>query len=619
MKKETAKECLKAGFAYFVFAAALFALQLAMYIRSGLATGTMDACAWLFFVTSCVSHGTILALIPYLLLFMPPALSGHRKTGYVLMIAGVSLVSILLFLNMQVFALYRFHINRFVINLVFGNHAEEVFTFDTLIYVKEFLLFAVLIAVCAGMSVPAARLGKRCSGRVAAGVVGIMAACTLTANGIHAYGDFVLKFSVLNTRGMLPYYYPLTARGFFAGLGFRPPNEELPSEGLEMAQRSVLYPVHPLDVKARADKPNIVLILIDSWSKRSLSAECMPNTYRYAGESLWYDNHISSCNRTQGGVFGIFFSVPSYYWDIFYQQGKSPLFINQMLEQGYKCQVYPGASLSTYPPFDKVVFHRIPGLNTETEGNTVYERDCRLTENFIGDMRRNARQGGPFFSMLFYDLPHSFELTEDKLTRFTPSAKYMDYTSLSNSTDPLPIFNLYRNTCYQTDSLIGRAIDAIGEEGIADNTIVIITGDHGQEINECGKNFWGHASNFSKWQTHTPLILHLPGKEREARRLTHRTTHYDIVPTLMTEALGVTNPVEDYSMGHLLSDTCSRKWHTMAKDRSLVFITDNDTIVEKTGDGILLVTDAELNLAPEYRFNAKELNAAIKNLDRFLK
>ena len=622
MKKTSTKKSMKTGFTYFIAATALFAVQFMFYMKGSTVLEIMDFSGWLFFVTSCVSHAACFALVPFLLLFTPFGLFGRWRTGGVLMTTGVSLLSIFIFLNMQVYDIYRFHINGFVINMLMSDGAGEIFKFDTMLYVKEIAFFLLLIAVCTCLWIAVLRYSERVKRSALWSATGIILACTLFAHLFFVYAEFNLKQTVINCKKMIPYYFPLKARTLLRDLGFTPPNGHFSSEGIGTASGEIIYPLHPLKAAAELSReqcPNIVLILIDSWNKRSLTPECMPNTYAYAKDNLWFDNHVSSANRTIGGVFGLFFAIPSYYWDIFDEHNVSPVFIDRMLELGYRCQVYPSAEISYFVPFERVIFNKIKGVNTSTEGATVYERDRRVTENFIADLNKQAGSGQPFFSMLFYDLPHSFELPEDKLTRFTPSDKYIDYTKLNNDTDPTPVFNLYRNCCYQTDIFVGQALKAIEESGVADNTIVIITGDHGQEFNENKKNYWGHPSNFSIWQIGVPLICHFNGNERPVGRRTYRTTHYDIVPTLMTEALGVANPPSDYSMGRLLSDSTSRKWHTMSKYESIVFLLDNDTILEKTSSDGIEITDARLNIVDGYHVNAKEFNAAIKNLNRFLK
>ena len=77
--------------------------------------------------------------------------------------------------------------------------------------------------------------------------------------------------------------------------------------------------------------------------------------------------------------------------------------------------------------------------------------------------------------------------------------------------------------------------------------MIILTGDHGQEFNDNGLNFWEHATNFTKYQVQTPLVIYWPKTKR--RQINYVTNHFGIVPLLLTKILGVQNPTSDYSAG----------------------------------------------------------------------
>jgi membrane-anchored protein YejM (alkaline phosphatase superfamily) len=60
--------------------------------------------------------------------------------------------------------------------------------------------------------------------------------------------------------------------------------------------------------------------------------------------------------------------------------------------------------------------------------------------------------------------------------------------------------------------------------------------------------YWGHGSNFTRWQTQTPLIVMAPG-QFVAKQEKKVSLHQDVVPTLMQEVLGCAAPVNTYSNG----------------------------------------------------------------------
>ena len=611
MEKHTTQDLLKRGFLFYAASTLLLAVQLMCYLFGSSTIELMDFFGYLFFITSCISHAAMFALIPYLL-YMLLVWMGFRRTAIWVQVSLVVLLCLLNQLNAQVYALYRFHINGFVLNMVFGPGAGDIFTFNASLYIKEILLFIGL-----GVGVYAIwRLSQWIWQRKHKAYVGIVMAtvvlCTLFAHLSHIYGSFVSHTSVVRSAKLLPYYFPTTAYSLMFNMGIQPANDsrQLHNGG----SGTICYPITPLQTVRPDSLPNIVLILLDSWNKRALTPECMPNTYRFATENQWFTNHVSGSNGTRSGVFSLFFGLTCYYWEDFEAARINPLLVERLLKLGYDFRTYPSATLGN-PNFASVLFRSVPHLRTHTEGKTALERDTKLTTDYLADLHRDQKNKRPTFSFLFFDLPHSFELSEKDNRKFTPAWAYADYTKLNNDLDPTPFFNLYRNTCYQDDILLGRIFNALKQQGMLDHTVVIISGDHGQEFNENKKNYWGHNGNFSVWQIGVPLICHFP--HQSAQKHTYRTTHYDIVPTLMHDYLGVKNPTGDYSMGKLLSDKSGRGWHIVGSNLNYAFVIEGDSILEKQPEGGLDVYDAKMNPVANYRINVKKFNRAVDNLNRF--
>mgnify|MGYP000740702389 FL=1 len=607
---------IKQGCLFYAFSTLLITLQFGLYITDSSILEMMDLGGWLFFITSCISHAAMFALIPYLLSLIF-TFCKCTKTARIVQIVGIILLCIINYLNSQVYAIYHFHINGFVLNMVFGEGASEIFNFDIMLYLKEIALFLVVAAIVIGVWYVSYLLWKKRQKAYAWTIAGCIIGCTLFAHLCHIYGAFYQQPSVMKSSALLPYYFPTTSNGLLQKLGCTPPRESMiQMNGKQSAD--IQYPIQPLQKeKMNPDSlPNIIFILIDSWNTRSLTAECMPNAYQFAQQNQWFSNHVSGSNGTRSGVFSLFFGLSCYYWESFDPAHIQPVFIKRLQELGYEIQTYPSATFAD-PPFGRVIFGGVPGIHTETKGNTPLERDTRIAEEFISDSQQHKKSGKPFFSFLFFDLPHSFGLPADKNKRFQPAWAYADYTKLSNDMDPTPFWNMYRNCCYQDDLLLGRIFETLKKEGLMDNTIIILSGDHSQEFNENHHNYWGHNGNFSKAQIGVPMIWHVPGAK--PHKFMHRTTHYDVVPTLMKNHLGIKNNPADYSMGRMMMDKTPRLWHVVGSNLNYAFIINNDTILEKTADGALDVYDAHMNPVKNYRLPAKQFDKAIKQLNRFFK
>ncbi len=79
-----------------------------------------------------------------------------------------------------------------------------------------------------------------------------------------------------------------------------------------------------------------------------------------------------------------------------------------------------------------------------------------------------------------------------------------------------------------TDTQIGKVLNELERLGLAENTIVILWGDHGWHLGE--HNLWCKHCNFEK-VLHTPLVLRAPGKMKNIQ--TNALVEYiDIYPSL---------------------------------------------------------------------------------------
>ena len=74
----------------------------------------------------------------------------------------------------------------------------------------------------------------------------------------------------------------------------------------------------------------------------------------------------------------------------------------------------------------------------------------------------------------------------------------------------LKLIHGYRACCSFTDANVGRVIAGLERNGLAQNTIVILWGDHGWHLGDHG--LWCKHTNFET-ATHAPLIIRVPGQE----------------------------------------------------------------------------------------------------------
>jgi arylsulfatase A-like enzyme len=73
--------------------------------------------------------------------------------------------------------------------------------------------------------------------------------------------------------------------------------------------------------------------------------------------------------------------------------------------------------------------------------------------------------------------------------------------------------NLYAGEVETADAHLDRLIDALQRTGQLDETLIIVTGDHGEnlgEVDEMGRRRMGHESSISDALAHVPLLIAYP-------------------------------------------------------------------------------------------------------------
>lgn len=123
------------------------------------------------------------------------------------------------------------------------------------------------------------------------------------------------------------------------------------------------------------------------------------------------------------------------------------------------------------------------------------------------------------------------------------------------------IHGYYASVSY-IDAQIGKLMATLEETGLADNTIVILWGDHGWNLGE--HQLWCKHCNFET-SLHVPLLLRVPGKTH-GQHTKNIVEYIDIYPTL-TELAGLPQPdhLEGESMVPLLRGETRKKNYAIAK------------------------------------------------------
>ncbi len=80
-----------------------------------------------------------------------------------------------------------------------------------------------------------------------------------------------------------------------------------------------------------------------------------------------------------------------------------------------------------------------------------------------------------------------------------------------------------------TDAQIGRLLDALDKEGLSDNTVIVLWGDHGWQLGDHG--LWHKHTNF-ELATRAPLLISVPHQKTAGQKCNAPVEFVDVYPTL---------------------------------------------------------------------------------------
>ena len=182
--------------------------------------------------------------------------------------------------------------------------------------------------------------------------------------------------------------------------------------------------------------------------------------------------------------------------------------------------------------------------------------DGKNTDYAIAELERLSKQDKPFFEAVGYLKPHlPFNAPKRYWDMYQPSdlplasnpfppkgatayslqdfGELRQYFTIPNegALDDALALKLIHGYCAcvtYMDAQVGRLLNALSRLQLADDTIVILWGDHGWKLGEHGS--WCKHSNF-EIDTRAPLILRVPGMDTR-KEVSELVEFVDIYPTL---------------------------------------------------------------------------------------
>ncbi len=270
--------------------------------------------------------------------------------------------------------------------------------------------------------------------------------------------------------------------------------------------------------------------------------------------------------------------------------------------------------------------------------------DGQTAEKTIADLRRLKAEGKPFFLACGFIRPHmpfyvpkkywdlydrekiaiapNRDRPQDAPAALVGSTEYQSYEPGGYEVNSDAWHRMMRHGYYAAasyaDKLAGDVLAELERLGLADNTIIVIWGDHGWHLGE--HNFWGKHNTLQN-ALRVPLIIKVPGLPA-GRRTDSLVASLDLFPTLCALA-GINPPdsVQGLSFAAVLKDPATRTRDSVYSrfDQGDSIVTDQLLYTSYGAAGEMLYdhrTDPQENRnvadQPKYAADVARLRALLK-------
>ena len=286
---------------------------------------------------------------------------------------------------------------------------------------------------------------------------------------------------------------------------------------------------------------NVIVIVLESAAAQYMSVygsqfDTTPNLFAEAKHALVLDRGYSQAGWTYLSRLPLLYGVaPGLPWTNIWRvvdprvRRRPPTGLAKILrnERGYRTAFFSGGD----PDWDNMYWTAREAGMAEVFGpkelggrmaSSWGTEDGILVDGLIRWIDFDANR--PFYAMMWTDQTHHpYTLAHD-----TQPIDFLDETKTPNG----ELLERYLNALRQVDRHLGRLFAALRDRNLADDTIVVITGDHGEAFGDPHDQMVGHGGGLYEEYIRVPLILWNPRLFPTSQRSSRPGGHIDINPTL---------------------------------------------------------------------------------------
>ena len=308
-------------------------------------------------------------------------------------------------------------------------------------------------------------------------------------------------------------------------------------------------------------KKNIIIIVIDALRSDHLSVygynrETTPflDSLHASGDLRKVDLSFSVAAESFAGINGILRSK------IWAHLGYNNFSLQQLLkDQGYNLNFIVSGDHANFSGL-KSFYGNNNDLDYYLDGSLTRKYSDPNDDRIVLEGLENIKNFDNTPSYFHFHLMsvHNLGVRLNKFKKYTPAGR--------TTFDVENYINRYDNGVLQTDNYIKEIFSRLSEKGYLQNSIVVITGDHGEALGESG-NF-GHSRSVSTGQILVPILIY--DTENVEYKNTNYATSIDIAPTIV-DRLGLPIP-ESWEGVSLFSEETNKQLSYHQQDSKYAII-----------------------------------------------
>lgn len=396
-------------------------------------------------------------------------------------------------------------------------------------------------------------------------------------------------------------------------------NPDFLDEKMELAQLKKLDLVKGkiLSQKINVKKPmNILFMNIEGLRHDMLNPVNMPFLYKFASErGFILKKHYTTGNNTPGSLFGMLTGLAPYYFEPLRGNGFLNMPLQVLKKAGYQQSFYYNSPFQYEYIHRDIIektqdkFHRAPGTKNDDYG----PREKVLINKFISELKSDKREKR--FDYYLMNVTHFNYYYPEECRKYVPDYN-SNFTIISGTQekfkkDRAELKNRYMNAVCYTDQLLRELITGMDKMGRLDNTIIVISGDHGEEFWEHGS--FGHTWGLNNIQIQPAAFIYYPGVKRNSIKYKY-TSHQDFIPTVF-DLIGLNIEWREFTTGKSLIDYDADLDYAISSLGILTSFKRNGYAIMGNGYKVLYKNNKNFNKSPYAIYD--DFDKPVENFDTY--